>query len=339
MRGAAASPPPRSPPPPRAFRAPKPSPSPGEYNPQKHKRGEAAAGAAFASTSSWRLPSRRRTTSRATRRRRTPTAACRAHEARAARCASGGGASIRYTSERFGSSRSDVPGPGEYEAIAADAALSARGRGGGAGSRAGLPVSTSKARALPFFIPDSPGAGSYDPRPVGGSYDVSACASRAAFASASPRFVSSEKPVPGPGSYSGPARTRIRRSASFGTTSKRFAAPVPTVGPGEYEHHSPTGKVLGAQPASTAFTSGVRRIELPSRVTIEASYTPGPAHDTRSGGTAARRRWRRRAPRSAAFVSTSPRFSSAEKLGPAPGAYDPRFGHNATTQRYSVRRL
>ena len=40
-----------------------------------------------------------------------------------------------------------------------------------------------------------------------------------------------------------------------------------------------------------------------------------------------------------AFVSTSPRFSSAEKLGPAPGAYDPRFKYNATTQRYSVRRL
>ena len=38
------------------FAAPKPSPSPGEYNPQKHKRGEAAAGAAFASTSSRRLP-------------------------------------------------------------------------------------------------------------------------------------------------------------------------------------------------------------------------------------------------------------------------------------------
>lgn len=328
------------------FAAPKPSPSPGEYNPQKHKRGEAAAGAAFASTSSRRLPFEEANDVKGDS--PPPNAYGRVSSARgprgAMRTSGGGGASIRYTSERFGSSRSDVPGPGEYEAIAADAALSARGRGGGAGSRAGLPVSTSKARALPFFIPDSPGAGSYDPRPVGGSYDVSACASRAAFASASPRFVSSEKPVPGPGSYSGPARTRIRRSASFGTTSKRFAAPKPSVGPGEYEHHSPTGKVLGAQPASTAFTSGVRRIELPfeSHV-IEASYTPGPgAHNDakiRRHGGAATMAAAGAKPRSAAFVSTSPRFSSAEKLGPAPGAYDPRFKYNATTQRYSVRRL
>lgn len=156
----------------------------------------------------------------------------------------------------------------------------------------------------------------------------------ASFVSGSPRLAppksQAQLQVPGPGQYNIPPSQprRVRRSASFSSTSSRFAsASTCTPAPDSYSpiRTYATGELLRAQPASSSFASSSAR-ELPHNKW--AYEVPGASY------CASEFVPRKPLRRSASFVSTSSRLMSPNSKTPPPGAYDPD-GRSSTTQTYS----
>ena len=200
-----------------------------------------------------------------------------------------GAAALGYTSPRFSNghynhARQHVPGPGAYNAGAADhrtlgSAHSASGR-----ATPTFGASTEARKVEDFYgIRPTPGAAAYSPRSSARGISDMPPERRhtpsAAFSSGSKRLAAQQTLSPGPGGYTpydgkatasivvkGAARP-VRRSASFGSSSSRFKQPWvarDTPGPGAYHQDlaSPRdgyARLSGAANISASFASGSAR--------------------------------------------------------------------------------